>query len=243
MRFGLFVNDKKQRTKLLIILLLVFSFMATAATLAKNKGKETDSETVFYPIKAISTEEKIYTITATVTSEEEDENIEMLLSVCEGLGVNITFFTEADWIADNEELAAKMEKYGTLGLLIEKNLSGKSRNSIMEYVADCNDEFFEESGKYPKYVRSSQQIDDTFTQVLNAYGQYCISYESVLITGSTGTITQGSIIDIGFIDDKTAYLLAGSVSEAIAASLTCIEIESFLYEIGSETDEFGKQYT
>jgi len=113
----------------------------------------------------------------------------------------------------------------------------------MSYVADRNDEFFSQSGKYPKYVRVSGPSDGTVTQVLNAYGQYCISFEAVLTKGSTGTIKQGSIIDIGIIDGDTAYLLAGAVSEAIAASLTCIELDSFLYEIGSETDEYGKQHT
>lgn len=243
MRFGFLARNKKYRTKLIIILLLAFAVMASAAAFTKNNDNNTDTKEVFYPIKAISTEEKIYTLTAVLTGDEKDKDIELLLSICEGLGINMTFFAEADWIDDNEKLALKIGKKGFLGLLIDKNLNGKSRNNVMEYIADQNDLFFEQSGKYPKFVRVVEPPDKTFTQVLNAYGQYCISYEAALTVGSTGIITKGKIIDIGYIDKNTAYTLAQAVSEAIKNSLTCIEMEKFLYKIGSQTDEYGIQYT
>ncbi|HAN20915.1 MAG: hypothetical protein A2Y15_02865 [Clostridiales bacterium GWF2_36_10] len=243
MKLGLLIKNKKNRSKLLLVLLLAFSFVATAAALTKNSNKNTDTIEVFYPIKAISTEENIYTLTAVLTGDEKEEDIKMLLSVCEGLGIKITYFAEADWIDDNEELAIKIGKNGILGLRISKDLSGRRRNFVMEYIADRNDEFFEKSGKYAKYVRVENTPDQTLTQVLNAYGQYCISFESALTKGSTGTITKGKIIDIGYIDENTAYTLAQAVGEAIKNSLTCIEMEKFLYEIGSDTDEYGTQYT
>lgn len=240
MRLRFLLRNNRNRAKLIVILLLVFAFFASAAAIIRSKENKSDSHMVFHPIKSIKTEENIYTITATLIGDEDEKDIDLLLSVCEGMGVNITFFAEADWVEDNKELAEKIAKNGTLGLYIKKDLSGKLRNYVMEYVASCNDDFFEASGKYPKYVRVSENPNQTLARILTAYGQYCISYDTVLTGG--GTIGKGKIVDIGYIDENTAYLLAEAVGKAISSSLTCIKMESFLYKIGSETDEFGTQY-
>lgn len=243
MRMSFFVKNKVQRTKLLIILVLAFALLATTAALV-NKGKNGSvASEVFYPIKGISTQENIYTVTANLTGSEKDKDIELLLSVCNGLGIKVTFFVEPDWLNDNEDLASEIQKTSAIGLLINKNLNGKSRNSVMQYIAGCNDDFFAASGKYPKYVRISGTPDQNVTQVLNAYGQYCVSYQSALTEDTSAAIKKGCIADIGVINDKSGYILAQSVSAAIKNSLTCIEMEKFLYKIGSETDEFGTQYT
>ncbi|PKM61787.1 MAG: hypothetical protein CVU97_06735 [Firmicutes bacterium HGW-Firmicutes-21] len=242
MRLRFLVKNKKLRAKILLVLLLIFAFLSAAVALTQRKDDGVAAGAVFYPIKAINTEEKIYTLTATLHGSEKAKDIELLLSVCEGLGVHITFFAEADWIKENKALVKKISKNGTLGLYINKNLNGRNRSYVMEYIAARNDDFFEQSGKYPKHVRFSYIPDKTLTRVLNAYGQYCISYDMELTEEGMGAIIKGSIIDIGYIGAETAYLLAQAVGSAISNGLTCIKIGQFLFDIGSETDEFGKQY-
>jgi hypothetical protein len=242
MRFRFLLRNSRYRIRILAFLIVVFAVMATASAILRNKDNKTDSVEVFFPIKSISTEEKIYALTANINGDEKEKDIDMLLSVCEGMGLKITFFAEPDWIDENPDIAKKLSKVGTLGLYINKNLNGRSRNYIMEYIASCNDDFFEKSTKYPKYVRISGAPDTMTTRVLNSYGQYCISNDAVLSDGGAGIIAKGRIIDIGPINEKTSYLLAQSVGEAIKSGLTCIELENFLYKIGSETDEYGKQY-
>lgn len=240
MRIRILMN-KRQRKKLLLFLLVMFIVLAIAASIS-NKENKPDSSEAFHPIKCIKTEENIYTLTASLTGDEDEDDLEMLLSVCEGMGLKITFFVDSDWLDDNNELVGKIAKNGVLGLYIKKNLNGRSRNHIMEYIASCNDDFFEESGKYPKFVRISGDPDSITSRVLNAYGQYCISSNTEFSGAKPVIISKGSIVDLGVIDDNTAYDLAQAVGDAISKGLTCIEMESFLYEIGSETDEFGTQY-
>ena len=242
MRIGFLPINKRKRAKLLIILLLAFAIVTAAAALTQNRISDASSKAVFSPIRAIYTEEKIYALTAIITGGEKDRDIELLLSVCEGLGVNVTFFTTPKWINSNKELAKRIARTGTLGLLIDKNINGKSRSYCLEYIASRNDSFFESSGKYAKFVRFTYHPDQTVTRVLNAYGQYCISYDGELNDESMGKITKGSIVDIGVIDGNSAFLLAQAVGSAISESMTCIKLDSFLYEIGSETDEYGKQH-
>ncbi len=242
MRFRFLLRNNRYRVRILAFLILVFAFMAAASAIFKSEGSNTDSVEVFYPIKSISTEEKIYALTANINGDEKEQDIEMLISVCEGMGLKITFFAEPDWIDENPDMAKKLTKFGTLGLYINKNLNGRSRNYIMEYIASCNDDFFEKSTKYPKYVRVAGSPDTTIARVLNSYGQYCISNDAVLTDSGAGIIAKGRIVDIGVINEKTSYLLAQAVGEAIKSGLTCIEMESFLYKIGSEIDEYGKQY-
>ncbi|HOJ48047.1 MAG TPA: hypothetical protein PLD48_04125 [Bacillota bacterium] len=242
MRFRFLLRSKRYRIRILAFLIVVFAVMASASAILKSKKNNADAAEVFYPIKGIHTEEKIYALTANINGDEKEKDIDMLISVCEGMGLRITFFVEPDWIDENPNIAKKLQKVGTLGLYINKNLNGKSRNYIMEYIASCNDDFFETSAKYPKYVRVAGNPDSLTTRILNSYGQYCISYDAVLTQGGGGTIAKGRIIDIGPINEKTSFLLAQSVGEAITAGLTCIEMENFLYKIGSVTDEYGKQY-
>jgi hypothetical protein len=242
MRFRFLSRNSRYRTRILAALLIVFALLASAAAIFRSKDKKIDSTEVFYPIKSINTEEKIFSLTANITGDEKEKDIDMLISVCEGMGLKITFFAEPDWIDENPDIVKKLSKYGAFGLYINKNLNGKSRNYVMEYIASCNDDFFEKSTKYPKYVRISDVPDSTTARVLNSYGQYCVSNDAALTDSSAGIITKGRIVDIGPINEKTSYLLAQAVGEAIKSGLTCIEMESFLYKIGSETDEYGKQF-
>lgn len=242
MKFRFLLRYKRYRIRILAFLILAFAVTAAASAIFKNKDNSSDSVEAFYPIKSISTEEKIYALTANINGDEKEQDIDMLISVCEGMGLRITFFAEPDWIDENPETAKKLSKVGSLGLYVNKNLNGRSRNYIMEYIATCNDDFFEKSTKYPKYVRVSGNPDSTIVRVLNSYGQYCISNDAVLTDSGVGIIAQGRIVDIGVINERTSYLLAQAVGEAIKSGLTCIEMESFLYKIGSETDEYGKQY-
>ena len=147
MRFRFLLRSKRYRIRILAFLIVVFAVMASASAILKSKKNNADAAEVFYPIKGIHTEEKIYALTANINGDEKEKDIDMLISVCEGMGLRITFFVEPDWIDENPNIAKKLQKVGTLGLYINKNLNGKSRNYIMEYIASCNDDFFETSAK------------------------------------------------------------------------------------------------
>ncbi len=242
MRLRFLVKNKKHRAKLLISLLLIFAVMSAASALVRGCDMRTADGQLLHPVRAVYTEENIYAVTATLYGNEDEKDIELLLTVSEGLGVNITFFADADWAKHNRDIAKKLNKAASHGLFIDKKLNSKARSSVLEYIAKNNDLFFEQNGKYPKYVRFSYEPDQTLLRILNAYGQYCISYDVELLSEDMYIIQRGSIVDVGVIDDSTAYKLARAVSGAISNGMTCIGLESFLHEIGSETDEFGKQY-
>jgi hypothetical protein len=180
------------------------------------------------PITCISSGSDIYTVITVITGSENKKSLSLFMEVCNGFGIKAVFFMNTGYMADNKETVEKIYTEGhTVGLLCAST-SDLTRSGFMKYLANRNDEFYSVTGRYPKYCYISGTPCRYASEVINAYGQYYISY-SVFITASREqSIQSGYVAAVDLSDEDGVYAFARAVSEASGAKLKAVSMKEFI---------------
>ncbi len=222
-------------TKLAVIIFAVIIALTVYVYASAGGGGSGPEEAVptGNPISYISGDCDIYTVIAVLCGDVSAKDITLFTEVCGGFGIDAVFFMSTDYMSKNSEIVKKIYSEGhTAGLLCEST-SGLTRSGFMKYLANRNDEFYAVTGRYPKYCFISGTPCRYASEVINAYGQYYVSY-SVEITGSRDqTIKNGYITAVNLAGGDGAYAFARAVSQAASVKLHAVSMKEFMIEYES----------
>ncbi|HBL83910.1 MAG: hypothetical protein A2Y17_00345 [Clostridiales bacterium GWF2_38_85] len=225
-------------TKNKIQIIAVISALFIICLIIFRDNNISQVQSAFNPIICVATDESVYSITASLDSNVQLTDFRTFIEVANGLNIKITFFVSESFFKTNVETIKEVMKYShEIGFLLENDTSKMSRNEIMRYLANFNDEFYKKCDRYPKYVKyknSSEEAGNLF-DVLAAFGQYSIGLQAY------SSAESGVIVDIGYIDATSSSKLISLVTDAITNKLTSVPLRDLLYDVDIPADTDGKQ--
>lgn len=227
------VNKHQLRTSVLVLaIVVILGFVG----IGMYKGEKT-YDPVWSPIMAVTSRENMFSLTVNVYNGEHLDELIQFAELCSDSGIPICFFLSERFYTLNSEKAKKLASLHEVGLLVEKDTEYMSRGETLRFLANANEDFFENVGKYPRYVRSTYESMGFLPHILDAYGQYGIA-----ALNPNTTVTNGSIVDIGSLDSLAAARVIALVTEAAKHGLEPTPLRDMLYSVDIKPDAFGVQH-
>ncbi|MBQ8325222.1 MAG: hypothetical protein IJY89_02130 [Clostridia bacterium] len=210
---------RKLKRNLCILLLLLLALCLWI----RHLRSEEDLPPAASPVLSVE-DASACTVTLSLTGREGETALRLFTSVCEGTGITPCVFVTTEWLEENGDLLPLLSGT-TLGLLYEDSPKRFTQKRTMAYMAEENQRFMSYTGFFPRYVRLAEgQNSKTVSAALQAYGQ--------LSLGSSQTLSdppaEGAIVECGFLDGTTGYLLAKFYGEALAAECPIVPLETLL---------------
>ena len=210
---------KKIKRKLCILLLCVLALCLWIRHLREGEGMLSSVEPVIG-----RKDVPACTVTLSLTGKESETALRLFASVCEGTGITPCVFVTTDWLEENGDLLPLLSGT-TLGLLYEESPKRLTQKRTMAAMAEENQLFMTYTGTFPRYVRLAE-VDggNAVSSALSAYGQIPVGNSLTLSDGPA----LGAIVDCGFLDGTTGYLLAKFYGEALSAGCPVISLSALL---------------
>lgn len=233
MRLSAFSFSRKRRGApwaRVIIFVAAIALSVLVYALAGNGGSGSEDVSAGVPITCVSYNDKIYSVITVIINSASGKNITLFSEVCNGFGVSAVFFMDTAFIKKNTELVNNLLSSGhEIGLLLS-DTSEYSRSGFMKFLANKNDEFFKSAGKYPKYCYISGKACKSAAEVINAYGQYYISYAAKIEKDKSDVIRGGIIAAVDLTDAENIYAFAREISAAMSKGLKPSAMKEFVKE-------------
>lgn len=208
----------KRRILLLLLLILVMVFFFSRFRASSVDAPPAEA------IKSISTDEKICSVTLSLTGVESEEAIRLFMSVCLGTGIKPCIFVTTDWLEEHADEPALLEG-AELGLLFSKPPHKWTSKRTMAAIAEANESFMTYTGSFPKYVRIAEGTgNQTVAVALNSYGQLLIGHQASLAE----TPSAGFIVDCGMLDSTTGYTLAQYYGSTLSQGYAILPLSELL---------------
>lgn len=165
-------------------------------------------------------------VSLSLTGREGETALRLFASVCEGTGITPCVFVTTEWLEENGDLLPLLS-HATLGLLYEESPKRFTQKRTMAHMAEENQRFMNVTGSFPRYVRLQEgQGSKTVSAALRSYGQIAVGWGGTLSDGPVG----GAILDCGFLDGTTGYLLAKFYGETLSSQCPAVPLETLLGE-------------
>lgn len=180
--------------------------------------------TAMQAVSAVQTDQNVCAITLSLSGVESRVSLELLKSVCEGMGLRPCIFVTTDWLHDNPELIPSLS-FAELGMLFEDDPTRWTKKRTMAAIAAENERFLAMTGTFPRYVRLAKGMPGSYASAaLQAYGQTCVSCRATLADAPCA----GNIVDLGLLDGTTGYALAKYCASAIADGFRLLPLSELL---------------
>lgn len=228
------INKHQLRTSVLVLAILV---ILGSIGFGMYNGDERAYETAWSPISSVSSRDDMFSLTVNVKNGDNLKEVMRFAELCADSGIPVCFFLSERFYTVNSEKAKKIASLHEVGLLVEKDTEYMSRGETLRFLANANEDFFENVGKYPRYVRSTREALGFLPHILDAYGQYGIAS-----LDPSGVVTVGSIVDIGALDTTTSARVIALVTEAAKHGLEPTPLRDMLYSVDIKPDAFGVQH-
>lgn len=204
-------------------IILILAILLAVAILLIQCRASTDN-TLADPIKSVSTDQKICSVTLSLTGIESEEAIRLFMSVCRGTGITPCVFVSVDWLEDHGDALLLLDG-AELGLLFPKSPQKWTQKRTMAAIAEANEAFMIHTGEFPKFVRIADGLATQSVSVsMNSYGQLLVGSSSVL----SETPAPGTIADCGLLDSTTGYTLAQYYGSALSQGYSILPISQLL---------------
>ena len=226
------------RLKNRLQIVAVISALFVICFIIFRDNNKSPAQSVFNPIVCVATEESIYSVTASIDNNIQLTDFKTFLQVAKGLNIKMTFFVTEGFFKTNVDTVKDIiDSSNEVGFLIDIDTSKMSRNEVMQYIANFNDDFYNKCSRYPKYIKYKNNTEEAgyLFDVLAAFGQYSIGYTTYTSAES------GAIVDIGYIDATSSTKLIALVTDAINNKITPVSLRDLLYDVDIPADAEGKQ--
>lgn len=171
-------------------------------------------------VQTVQTDRAACAITLSLTGVESRVSLNLLASVCEGMGLRPCIFVTTEWLHDNPELIPSLS-FAELGMLFEDDPAHWTKKRTMASIAAENERFLSLTGTFPRFVRLSKGAPDGYvSDALQSFGQTAIGFGGTL----ADTLSAGNIIDLGLLDGTTGYALARFSANALAGGYEIISL-------------------
>ena len=224
-RGTLFRNKKK-----IAALFLCFSAAIIFYVVLSGRSGSEDPQAASV-IRAVQTDQKVYSLVAVLDGSEDTADLRLLISVCRGLGIKPTVFTDPDALSLGAEDLKLLKENACIGL------NGAALHALgyqrhLKLLTQKNDAIFQRLGQFPRFIRVEADAKENLLSAAGASGQYAVRESGALNGADSATISNGGIYSIGRIDENCAYRVAEAVSAAAAGGLACVSLEKLIFEYG-----------
>ncbi|MDD4124104.1 MAG: hypothetical protein PHW77_00025 [Eubacteriales bacterium] len=185
------------------------------------------------PISYIAGDCDIFTVIAVITGNETKSNIMLFMEVCGGFNIDAVFFMSTEYMDKSGDIVEKIYSEGhTVGLLCNAT-SKLTRSGFMKFLANRNDEFYAQTGRYPKYCYITGTPCQYASEVINAYGQYYVSHSAEITENRDQVIKNGYIVAVDLTGNDGVYAFVRAVSQALDSKLKAVSMKEFMKEYES----------
>lgn len=226
-------KNQLRNSVLVLAVLLILGFIGIGTYNENEKAYNS----AWSPIMSVTSREDMFSLTVNVQNGENLEELMRFAELCADSGIPVCFFLSEKFYSLNGDRAKKLAALHEVGLLVEKDTEYMSRGETLRFLANANEDFFENVGKYPRYVRSMREALGFLPHILDAYGQYGIAS-----VDPSATVSSGTIIDVGKIDETTSARVIALVTEAAKHGLEATPLRDMLYSVDIKPDAFGVQH-
>lgn len=223
-------TGRQRLTPFAKFLVVIFAIILALVVYFTAAGEDEDSKILpaNNPISFIADNSDIYSVIAILKGKENQSNVNLFIEVCGGFGIDTVFFMTTEYMEENPKLIEKIYAEGhTVGLLCN-NTAKLSRSAFMKYLANCNDSFYSLTGKYPKYCHVLGSPSPYAAEVINAYGQYYVSYGVEINAERNQSIKNGFVVAVDLSESDGVYAFARAVSAALENKLKAVSMKEFM---------------
>lgn len=228
------VNRHQLRTSVLVLAVVVVLGLIGLG-MYRNEGNKYDI--VWSPIASVSEREDMFSLTVNVYNGVQLDELMRFAELLSDSSIPVCFFLSERFYTYNEDASKRLASLHEVGLLVEKDTEYMSRSETLRFLANANEDFYSHVGKYPRYVRSTNERLGFLTHILDAYGQYGIAS-----LDPSQAVSNGSIVDIGSLDTTTSARVVALVTEAAKHGLEPKPLRELLYSVDIKPDVFGVQH-
>lgn len=211
------IKTYKRRILLLISLMLVITIVLMQCRASAEAAPA-------QPVKSISTDQKICSVTLSITGIETEEAIRLFMSVCRGTGITPCVFVSVEWLEEHSDANVLLEG-ADLGLLFHESPQKWTQKRTMAAIAEANEAFMLCTGNFPRFVRIADGSGtETISDIMKSYGQLLVGNQLTI----SETPVQGAIVDCGLLDSTTGYALAQYYGTTLSQGYNILPLEQLL---------------
>ena len=228
--FPFYHTSSKKLTPFSKCIVIIFAVIFALAVYFVASGEDgiQDILPAANPISYIAEDCDIYTVIVILTGKETKNNINIFMEICGGFDIEAVFFMTTEYMDKNASLVEKIYSEGHTVGLVCRETSKLTRSGFMKYLARCNDEFYSLTGRYPKYCYIEGSPSPYAPEVINAYGQYYVSYGVEITREKDKQIKNGFIVAVNLTESDGSYAFARAVSGALEAKLKAVNMKEFI---------------